>query len=160
MFGGALEAAPILFGAAHMGWENYHLYRFEIGGLEYTDPDRVEEFYGKDSREVRLSDVVPRDGHRCRFLYVYDFGDDWQHEVLFECCLTTESGRRYPACLEGERTCPPEDVGGVHGFEQYLAALADPQNDEHDSFLKWRGPFDPEKFTSAAITKRMQRGRF
>ena len=60
MFGGALEAAPILFGAAHMGWENYHLYRFEIGGLEYTDPDRVEEFYGKDSREVRLSDVVLR----------------------------------------------------------------------------------------------------
>jgi hypothetical protein len=142
-----------------MGWENYHLYSFQIGAVEYADLDLVEEFYGQDAREIRLSEVVPKDGHRCQFLYVYDFGDDWRHEVLFEGCMTADPNRPYPVCLEGERACPPEDVGGVGGFEEYLAALSNPHHDEHESFLQWRGHFDPEEFSTGAVMKRMQRRR-
>jgi len=140
-----------------MGWEDYHLYSFDIAGVEYADTELVDEFYGEDAREVRLGDVLPKGGQRSSFHYVYDFGDGWEHEILFEGCSTVEPGSRYPECLEGERACPPEDVGGVHGFEEYLAALADPTHSEHESYMEWRGAFDPEKFSAERVTKRMQR---
>jgi len=147
-----------------MGWENYHLYQFKIDGIIHGDPELICEGFLDDpevidSHETKLSDVVPRDGRRFRFQYEYDFGDGWEHDVLFEGCLRAEKGARYPVCLEGERACPPEDVGGTYGYAEYLEAIGNPDHEEHEEYLQWRGPFDPKKFDAEAVTKKMHRGR-
>ena len=65
---------------------------------------------------------MPRTGKRFGFEYQYDFGDSWKHEILFEGMVRAEPGGRYPLCLEGARACPPEDVGGVWGYQAFLEA--------------------------------------
>ena len=107
---------------------------------------------------TKISEIVPKDGKRFRFLYEYDFGDGWEHEVLFEGCLRAEKGGRYPLCVEGERNCPPEDVGGVRGYAEFLEAIADPKHEQHDNFVEWAGDFDPEEFDAGETTKAMRRG--
>lgn len=145
-----------------MGWTNSHLHQFEIDGERYGDPelldDGFEDFECVDSTVTKISEIVPKDGKRFQFTYEYDFGDDWKHEVLFEGCLRAEKGQRYPICVEGERACPPEDVGGVWGYAEYLDALADPKHEQHEEMLQWRGPFDAEKFDADKATKAMRRG--
>jgi hypothetical protein len=107
---------------------------------------------------TKISEIVPKNGKRFHFVYEYDFGDGWEHEVLFEGCLRAEKGVRYPLCVEGERACPPEDVGGVWGYVEYLEALADPKHEQHHDMLQWRGPFDAEQFLAEKTTKAMRRG--
>ncbi len=145
-----------------MGWTNSHLHQFKIDGDRYGDPelldDGFEGFECVDSTVTRISEIVPKDGKRFRFLYEYDFGDGWEHEVLFEGCLCAEKGGRYPLCVEGERNCPPEDVGGIWGYAEFLGAIADPKHEQHDDFVEWAGEFDPEEFDAEKITKAMRRG--
>lgn len=145
-----------------MGWTNSHLHQFEINGERYGDPvlldDGYDDFYCVDSTVTKISEIVPKDGRRFGFTYQYDFGDNWEHEVVFEGCLRAESGQRYPLCLEGERACPPEDVGGIGGYAEYLDALADPNHERYQEFLEWRGPFDSEEFDAGKTTKLMKRG--
>ena len=146
-----------------MGWTNSHLHRFEIQGIVCGDPellcDDPECFVGTNSLETMVSDIVPPSGARFQFSYEYDFGDRWRHEVVFEGCLPTAQGVRYPLCLEGERACPPEDVGGVDGYEEFLEVLADPSHREHKEWMTWAGgDFDPTRFDPKAATKEMQRG--
>lgn len=147
-----------------MGWWNYHLYRFEIGDVVYGDLKLLcgefeEEPQVVESHHSRLSKVVPEDGSRYAFSYEYDFGDRWRHNVLFEGCLRATPGVRYPICLEGERACPPEDVGGIHGYREYLDSLADPEHEEYEESSEWRGPFQPEAFDAGQATEYMRRGR-
>ncbi len=146
-----------------MGWTNSHLHRFEIQGIVCGDPELVcddpESFVGTNSRDTMVSQIVPQAGSRFHFLYEYDFGDRWRHEVVFEGCLACDRGVRYPKCLEGERCCPPEDVGGVSGYEEFLEAIADPSHSEHDPWMTWAGgAFDPARFDPQAATQDMQRG--
>jgi hypothetical protein len=101
---------------------------------------------------------VPKDGKQFAFFYEYDFGDSWDHEILFEGCLRAEKGGLYPLCVEGERSCPPEDVGGVWGYSEFVEALADPNHEQHKEFKEWAGPFDPEEFDAEKSTKKMRRG--
>jgi hypothetical protein len=145
-----------------MGWTNSHLHSFKIGGLEYgmsgfMDFEPDDSACG-DSSATLLSAVLPTEGKLFRFGYLYDFGDNWEHEMLLECARTPESGVKYPLCSAGARACPPDDVGGVWGFEEYLAALADPKHDRHEELLDWMGPFDPDAFDSKVATKAMRRG--
>ncbi len=104
-----------------MGWEGYHLYRFDISGMEYGDPSMVEEMEGEDARRVTLETLVR--GEKDKFLYEYDFGDSWDHELLVEKVLPYEAGKRYPVCLTGKRACPPEDCGGIWGYASFLEAI-------------------------------------
>jgi hypothetical protein len=64
----------------------------------------------------------------------------------------------YPLCVKGGRSCPPEDVGGVWGYSEFVEALADPKHEQHDEFVEWAGPFDPEEFDATKSTKIMLRG--
>lgn len=145
-----------------VGWTNSHLHQFEIDGERYGDPqlldDGFEDFHCIDSTVTKISEIIPKDGKRFQFLYEYDFGDGWEHEVVFEGCLRAEEGQRYPLCVEGERACPPEDVGGVWGYAEFLEALANPKHEQHEDYMEWAGPFDPENFDAGKATKAMRRG--
>lgn len=145
-----------------MGWTNSHLHQFDIQGERYGDPellgDDFEDFEGHDSTAIFVSDILPELGQQFAFNYEYDFGDSWEHEVLYEGSLPVEPGQTYPLCLEGERACPPEDVGGVWGFAEYLAALADPQHERHREYLKWSGRFNPNRFDPKQATQQMRQG--
>jgi hypothetical protein len=147
---------------AAMGWTNSHLHQFEIGGQLYGDPalldDNLEEFSCIDSTVTRISEIVGSK-KRLRLRYEYDFGDGWDHEVLLEGCHEAEQGVRYPRCVEGARACPPEDVGGVWGYADLLAALADPAHEQHEEYQEWLGDsLDPEQFDAESATVRMRRG--
>jgi hypothetical protein len=141
-----------------MGWEDYHLHEFEIGRRLYSVPDPDDDMYERkviDERRVALADVVPRVG--TQFVYLYDFGDNWRHDLLLEAILLPETAAPYPACIGGARRTPPEDVGGTHGYEEYLAALADAEHEEHEDMLEWRGPFDPETFSPDLVNQGLRK---
>ncbi len=142
-----------------MNWEDYHLHEFTIGRRLYSVPDQDDDMNERkviDERRERLCDAVPRVG--TQFLYLYDFGDNWRHDLLLEAILLPESSKQYPRCIAGERRTPPEDVGGTHGYEEYLEAIADPEHEEHENVLRWRGPFDPEAFSPDEVNQRLRKG--
>ena len=131
-----------------MGWYDYHLYGFRIAGIEYGIPDPdgdFDEFDLKDSRRARLNKVIS--GEKAVFTYDYDFGDGWEHQILVEKILPAESGVQYPVCLAGKRACPPEDCGGIGGYEDLLKIIRNPAHEEYEEMMEWLGgPFDPEEF--------------
>jgi len=142
---------------AAFGWWDCHLHEFEIGGARYGADDG--DGWGappKDERRARLGTVA---SERSVLKYVYDFGDDWEHKVVVEKILPAEAGANYPACIGGRRACPPEDCGGVWGYEEFLAAISDPEHDEHDSMLEWvGGEFDPGAFAPTDLSHRLRLG--
>lgn len=146
-----------------MGWEDYHLHMFTIEGLIYGNP--ADDEYGDlgtiNEASHKLRQVIHYEGQR--FSYEYDFGDSWDHTLLVEKILSPQAGVRYPICLKGKRACPPEDVGGVWGYENFLEAIRDPSHDEHEEYLEWvGGEFDPEAFDLDEINSRLRgmgRGR-
>ena len=141
-----------------LGWEDCHLHEFVIGRRVYSVPDPEDDLYERkviDERRVRLREVVPPVG--TAFEYLYDFGDSWRHDLLLEAILLPEPGALYPRCIAGGRHAPPEDVGGSSGYEDYLEAMADPEHEEHENMLQWRGPFDPELFSLAAVNPQLEK---
>lgn len=139
-----------------MDWEDYHLHEFTIGRRLYSVPDPDDDMYERkviDERQVRLCEVVPRVG--TQFLYLYDFGDSWHHDLLLEAVIMADVTLQYPRCVAGERRTPPEDVGGTPGYEDYLDALADPDHEKHENMLRWRGPFDPQSFSADEVNSRL-----
>jgi len=133
-----------------MGWTDSHLHEFTIGKKRYTEyPESRED--GLPCGKYRLVDLIKQKGRT--FRYLYDFGDSWEHEVVLE-----ESHFYLPelraglGCLEGERACPPEDVGGMPGYYEFCEALGDPEHAEHESCMEWFGDdFDSERFESASV---------
>jgi hypothetical protein len=138
-----------------MGWENYHLYEFRIGGRIYGDPDLDDEREIIDAKKTRIRNVLPDVG--AEFEYEYNFGDDWQHDLLLEAVMQSRPDTMCPRCLAGERSCPPEDVGGSGGYADYLEALADPDHEEHQNMMEWRGSFDPETFSIEKVNRELER---
>lgn len=81
------------------------------------------------------------------FRYTYDFGDGWEHRIKVEKVLPPDPSLRHPVCLAGANACPPEDVGGLPGYVDFLEAISDPQHPEHEDMLEWcGGSFDPTAF--------------
>ena len=136
---------------AVMGWDNGHLHGYTIRDVSYSAPDPdFDDSEFEDETRVRLDKVCPR--ARASFLYIYDFGDCWEHDILVEKILPPEPVVDYPRCLAGERRCPPEDVGGVYGYEDFLKAMRNPKHKEHAHYLEWcGGEFNPEEFDVDAV---------
>jgi len=127
-----------------MGWDNCHLYIFEIGGAKITDADTAAESGGLDANKEKIKDYFSKGS---KATYTYDFGDDWVHEVKVKDIIPSEKGAKYPRCIDGKRACPPEDCGGILGYEMFLETIKDPDDEEHDKMLEWvGGEFDPEEF--------------
>jgi len=151
-----------------MGWLDYHLHAFRIPhadskeALEIGIPD--EDAFGDDPDflpgcefPVARHFLVP--GESC--LYTYDFGDDWEHEIVFEQAVPREKGGKYPRCIAGEQACPPEDCGGPWGYEEFLDAIDDPEHEEHESMLRWvGGKFDAEVFDPRRVRFDSPRARW
>ena len=134
-----------------MGWQNCHLYQFEIGGTRYTE--LLDDGFVADDEapasSVRLGDLSLEVGDA--FLYNYDFGDDWYHECEIEEVAPVEQGADYPRCLAGRRACPPEDCGGIHGYDSMLSALRSRSHPDRGHWLEWMGPdWDAETFDPTA----------
>ncbi|HUB06277.1 MAG TPA: plasmid pRiA4b ORF-3 family protein [Myxococcales bacterium] len=138
-----------------MGWTNTHLHAFRIGNELYGPPD--PEMDTRDYRRIKLEDVAAERG---RFIYEYDFGDGWEHELLVEKVLAPEPGTKYPVCLAGKRAGPPEDCGGPYGYAELLRILRDPKHAEHEERKEWVGPhFAPEEFDLAFVNEEIRSRR-
>jgi hypothetical protein len=137
---------------AAFGWDGYHMWVFETPAGEYGLPD--PELGHLDAARRKLVAVAPRKGSRLR--YTYDFGDDWEHEILVEEVADAEPAVAYPRCLAGRRACPPEDCGGIWGYDELLAILADPDHPEHHERREWLGledgvDLDPGRFDPGEV---------
>jgi len=137
-----------------MGWADYHLHMFTINGQIYGNPedDEFGNMGTKNESRFKLNQLAGREGFK--FRYEYDFGDSWLHDLLVEKILPVEKDTHYPVCVAGKRACPPEDSGGVGGYEEILEASTNPKHPEHDRYLEWIGKnFDPEHFDLDEVNK-------
>lgn len=144
-----------------MGWEDDHLHEFIVAHKRYSDPSAggIDDLFDDDEvaseSKVRLRAIAP--AVRNSFRYHYDFGDSWMHKLTVEKQLATESGQTYPVCIGGARACPPEDCGGVWGYEELVEVLKNPKHPEHEEKLEWVGDdFDPERFDLAEVNRDLQ----
>lgn len=140
------------------GWTNSHLHQFEIGEERYSLPEFGLDEFGdevKNERRARL-DQLGLEAKK-KLIYEYDFGDGWEHQVVVEKVVEKEPGVKYPRCLAGKRSGPPEDCGGVWGYERLQEVIQDPEDEEHESMLEWLGDgFDPEAFDLEEINEELK----
>ncbi len=139
-----------------MGWENYHLHRFEI--IDPKTGFKVE--IGMADEEFDDIQIVPEEKAKIakyflsakdKAIYEYDFGDGWEHEIVLEKILPAVDDQ-YPKCIAGERACPPEDCGGVGGYEGLLEIMANQEHEEYEERMEWLGgEFDPEAFDPGSV---------
>jgi hypothetical protein len=125
-----------------MGWSDGLLHLFSVGRRSFAYADRELGFGDEreeDEHKVRLHDLRLRTGGS--FRYDYDFGDGWSHRVTVERIDAAESNQRHPACIGGRRACPPKDVGGPWGYQDFI----DPP-ERQAQFGYEPGTFDPEAF--------------
>ncbi|WP_410812336.1 plasmid pRiA4b ORF-3 family protein [Micromonospora sp. 067-2] len=144
-----------------MGWRDCHLHSFEIDGMPYGEPEPDGELALHDELDVRLDAVL---GKGSRFSYIYDFGDWWEHDLVVEDAVTADVDERYPVCLDGERACPPEGIGGPSGYQALLVALAeqgapaDRVDPRHVQLRDWVGStFDPFEFDAGRTDTLLRR---
>ena len=133
------------------GWTNCHLHQFFIGRVSYGQPDDFDQVVLHEAG-VTLAEAL---GTRIkRFLYVYDLGDDWQHDIVLETIIAGDSGSDRPLCVGGKRHRPLEDCGGPPGYAEFLDTIRDPSHKKHSAMLEWvDGSFDSEAFDLAAVNR-------
>lgn len=128
-----------------MGWYNEHLHQFVKGRTVYGIPDEAFESDTMDEADFRLDQVLKAE--KDTLLYEYDFGDGWLHEIVLEKILPFDTQAILPVCIKGVRACPPEDIGGVCGYDMFLDITADPSHPDYEAMLEWVGEgFDAELF--------------
>lgn len=136
---------------AAFGWKNCHLHEFRVGEIRFGMADVEDEMLSVDERGAPLG-AVARAG--VKLTYLYDFGDDWEHDIVVE--RVDSRGDDAILCTGGARSCPPEDCGGAPGYARMLEILADPSHEEHADMRTWapRG-FDSEKFAIHAVNRKL-----
>lgn len=145
-----------------MGWTDSHAHEFEVGaGLVAPDwwireagsDDEARRY--RDERRVSVATVVSQLGPRGEFEYRYDMGDGWEHRIVIESAPASTIGDPpIPICVAGENACPPEDVGGPHGYAEFLKILSDRRHEQHDDLARWiGGVFDSKGFDLNRINR-------
>lgn len=139
-----------------MGWEDCHLHDFAVrhprtdATVRMGIPDDDFELNILAGWEHNIADYFSAKNKTAK--YVYDYGDNWEHSVELEKILPRHKERAYPRCIGGQRACPPEDCGSVHGYEELLEAIMDPGHERHEELLRWSGgDFEPERFSPKAV---------
>lgn len=140
-----------------MGWTNSHLHQFVIAGERYGSAEMDDDDFGHkmvDEHRVQLDKVATP---KSRFVYEYDFGDDWRHEIKVEKVVASQEGIKTPYCITGELACPPEDCGGAWGYVDMLEKLAEPTGEERSELIEWLGyEFDPQQFDLHKINENLK----
>ncbi|MCA3271154.1 MAG: plasmid pRiA4b ORF-3 family protein [Roseomonas sp.] len=119
-----------------MGWTNSHLHEFRLGETGWGIPNRDFPDDAQDARKATLATLLTAYGKK-KFDYIYDFGDCWEHTIAVEKILESVPEQEYPCLIEAQGNCPPEDVGGYPGYEELLAAKADPTHERRQEFEDW-----------------------
>ena len=137
-----------------MGWMNEHLHQFIAHGTSYGP--RLEDFGGEleyeDEAQYRLSQLLTQEKDSLK--YEYDFGDSWEHKITLEKILPHDNAMQLPSCVKGKRNGPPEDCGGVYGYDSLVEIMNNPRHPEYQDMLDWLGgEFDPEYFDLAEINQ-------
>ena len=142
---------------ATMGWTDSHLHEFIIGGAHFGVPDPENDYLPypvHPEGRVKLDTALMGRRH---FDYLYDFGDNWEHKLRIENTLISVP-LAHPVCVDGANACPPEDVGGSPGYEDFLRIIQDPHDPEHEAMLTWCGrTFDPTAFDIDQVNWRLKR---
>ena len=141
-----------------MDWTDSHLHQFRMGRTYYGIPDREFDDLGEmlNEKQYTVADLAPV--AKKRFIYEYDFGDSWEHEVLVEKVLPPDPAFKHPVCLAGANQRPPEDCGGIPGYYELLAVLADPKHKQHEEMKEWvGGGWDASRFDLEETNARLKR---
>jgi hypothetical protein len=127
-----------------MGWTDSHLHQFVVDGECYGAPDPdFGDMEMLDERRYKLSQIMKVE--KDSIIYEYDFGDSWQHKITLEKILPFDREAVLPKCIKAKGACPPEDVGGIFGYSEFLDALSDPSHPEHEEYMEWvGGELDPQ----------------
>jgi len=141
-----------------MGWYNCHFHQFISEGVLYGVS---ENMFGddldlglEDESKCKLSQLLTQE--KDFLLYEYDFGDSWMHKIVLEKIRPYEESLKVPSCIKGKRACPPEDCGGIWGYQGLLDIISDPTHAEYEEMREWTGEeFDPEAFSSEKINVRL-----
>lgn len=149
------------FGALHdsiqdaFGWEDSHLYEFRQKRETLAASPYHESFDGTpipDAESVNLSRHIRKAADQCE--YEYDFGDSWVHDIRVEEILILPI--RGPWLLDGEGTAPPEDCGGIPGYERLLEVFRtgkDPWGEDPEELIAWAGDWKPDSFDRGTLPK-------
>jgi len=132
-----------------MGWSDSHLHQFISGSTMYGIPDDESGgdfgFEINNENEYNLSQLLRKE--KDSLIYEYDFGDGWEHKIILEKVLPHDTSLDVPRCIKGKRACPPEDCGGIWGYQDLIEIINDTSHPEHEEMLEWLGgDFDPEYF--------------
>ena len=140
-----------------MGWENCHLWQFEISQRTFTDMQIDEYLEADEARGVLLREILPLE-IGFEFDYTYDYGDNWEHTIRIEKIQKSVLGKRYPLALSGENACPPEDCGGESGYAHLLFLLKNPQHPDYQArIVDWLSDdFNPTEFDLEAVNDRLE----
>ena len=151
-----------------MGWTDSHLHCFEKRNsrTRYGDFEvRIDCTYATDEykhegnivydTETPITDYFKK--KHDKLFYTYDFGDNWEHELVLEDILSKDTKKKYPICLDGKLACPPEDCGSIPGYYQCIQAIKDKKDKE---LLEWIGDWDSEHFDPKEIVFQNPRDRF
>jgi hypothetical protein len=140
---------------ATMGWHNDHMYEFVIARKKYGYPDNIPFFGTKAATNVNLYQVVLKPG--TKFIYEYDFGDDWKYDIILEDILPDSYPLPHPICLDGQRACPPEDCGGIFSYMTMLPVLADPKHPQYKDLRQWLGTrSNPATFNKSTVNAKLK----
>jgi hypothetical protein len=141
-----------------MGWTNSHLHQFITGVQSYGVPDPDYDDMGTkmlNEKRYTVADLA-RSGNK-KFIYEYDFGDGWAHEVKIEKVLPPDAGFKHPVCLGGANACPPEDCGGIPGFYNFVEAMGNPNHPEHEELKEWYGgEWDATRFEVEEVNQELK----
>lgn len=148
---------------AVMGWEGFHSYEFRFKNYTILMPGSEtspgHKYIQVHSHKKYLYEMLKRVGQK--FTYIYDFGDNWEHEILFEKRLPEDPEQTYPVCIDGEMACPPEDIGGIWTFYERLAiARGEIENHDEEWVEHLKGFFDnydPRYFNLKEINRQLTR---
>ncbi len=146
-----------------MGWTNTHLHQFVKDRIFYSvrmpDDDFWNEMNSVDYKGMNVSSLLKKE--KDSIVYEYDFGDGWEHQITLEKILPPDTAVSYPVCIGGKRSCPPEDVGGIWGYEEMLEILKNPDHEEFESYMDWLNEeFDPAHFDLVAVNNLLKKKNY
>jgi hypothetical protein len=139
-----------------MGWEKSHMHQFRVGQRRFGQPEPSDPFTRRprveSERTAHMSSVLREPG--AKMIYLYDFGDGWEHDIVLEKCLPGDLHFTCSVCTGGEQACPPEDCGGIPGYYDLVEAINNPDDESLNEMREWVGDdFDPRAFSIDEVNR-------